>query len=231
MNKYYVYIYWRLDVNEPFYVGKGKNNRWKVLNERSDHFKKICNKSEIAVEIIKENLTESQAFYWEEKIIETLVFKYGYSIDIPNNRSNELGSHLVNSTWGGEGASGQNPFEKMNKETKKKWIDSHKGLQPFLGKHHSKETREKISMATKGTNNPFYGKTHTQKIKDKQMLDKGTKIIAINIKSKDMICFESIREAHRKGFDRSCISQCLNPLGNQSKHKGYKWYKIYVKKL
>ena len=32
MNKYYVYIYWRLDINEPFYIGKGKNNRWKVLN-------------------------------------------------------------------------------------------------------------------------------------------------------------------------------------------------------
>ena len=26
-NEYYVYIYWRLDTNEPFYVGKGKNNR------------------------------------------------------------------------------------------------------------------------------------------------------------------------------------------------------------
>ena len=30
-NKYYVYEWIRLDTNEPFYVGKGCDDRWKDL--------------------------------------------------------------------------------------------------------------------------------------------------------------------------------------------------------
>lgn len=229
---YYVYIYWRLDINEPFYVGKGHGDRWKRLNKRNDHFKKIDNKTKIMVEIIKENLTENEAFYWEEKIIETLVFEYGYSIDISNNRSKEFGSHLVNASWGGEGNSGINPFNKMSEETKEKWLNAHKNLKPMLGKHHTEEAKEKIRQANIGIKNSFYGKHHTEESKKKQMIDKGNRIIAVNIKNKnDKLFFYSIREAHNKGFNRSCISQCLNPSGNQTKHKGYNWYNLFIIEL
>lgn len=226
MKKYYVYIYWRLDINEPFYVGKGHGDRWKRLNKRNDNFKRIVNKHPVAVEIVKDNLTENQAFYWEEKIIEELVFKYGYSINIAKNRSKDQSCHLVNSTWGGEGISGINPFSNMTNETKQKWLDAHIGLKPMLGKHHSNDTKRKISKATTGSNNPFYGKTHTQETKTKMMKDNGKKIKGVNIKDGSIIIFDSIREASRNGFDRSCISQCINPNGNQTKHKGYKWYEV-----
>ena len=74
MNKFYVYIYWRLDTNNPFYIGKGCDYRWKRLDRNyNQHFINIINKHPIAVEIVKDNLTEEQAFYWEEKIIEILV--------------------------------------------------------------------------------------------------------------------------------------------------------------
>jgi hypothetical protein len=33
MNIYYVYEWNRLDINEPFYVGKGKNNRCFTLSK------------------------------------------------------------------------------------------------------------------------------------------------------------------------------------------------------
>lgn len=108
----------------------------------------IINKHPIAVEIIKDNLTEQEAFYWEEKIIETLVFEYGYSIDIPNNRSKEKGMHLVNCTWGGEGTSGMNPFENMTEEEKKergnRISKANRGK-----KRHSKETKKRISVIKK----------------------------------------------------------------------------------
>lgn len=85
MRDYYIYIYYRLDTNEPFYIGKGRKGRWKRLNRENTHFNNIVNKHDVAVEIIKYNLTEEEAFYWEEEIIRILVFEYGYSIEIINN--------------------------------------------------------------------------------------------------------------------------------------------------
>lgn len=140
MNNYYVYIYWRLDTNEPFYIGKGHDNRWKdTRREYNKHFMNIINKHLIAVTIEMNNLTEEQAFYWEEKIIETLVFEYGFSIDIPNNRSNNHYRHLVNMTWGGEGASGHNPWENKTESEK----DEIKKKIRMASKNCSIETRKK----------------------------------------------------------------------------------------
>lgn len=106
MNDFYVYIYYRLDTNEPFYVGKGYNDRcYELSHSRNDHFKNIINKYPIAVEIVADNLTEDQAFGIECYLIHELVFEYSYSIDISNNYSIEEGCHLVNMTWGGDGVS------------------------------------------------------------------------------------------------------------------------------
>lgn len=231
MNDFYVYIYYRLDINEPFYVGKGRDYRWKALNKRNNHFKKIIDKCDIACEIVKDNLTEDEAHGIECWLIHELVFEYGYSIDISNNKSKEDGRHLVNATWGGEGNVGINPFERMSKETKENWLEAHRGLQPMLGKHHTEESKKKIKLATTGELNPFYGKHHTEELKDKWMKEKGNKIIAVNIKDGNMLFFNSIREAHRNGFNRNCIIQCLNENGNQVQHKGYKWYNLKLEKL
>ena len=150
MNNYYVYIYYRLDTNEPFYVGMGHDRRWRMLTQRNNHFEKIVNKYPITVEIIKDNLTEEQAYGIECWIINELVFEYGYSINIPKNRSSEKGCHLVNCTWGGEGCSGINSWENMveekKEERKRKISEAHKGKQV------SEETRKKLSKASKGRN-------------------------------------------------------------------------------
>ena len=134
-NNYYIYIYWRLDINEPFYVGKGKGRRWKRIDKSSrgynKHFINIVNKIPVVVTIEKDSLTEFEALYWEEKIIETLVFEYGFSIDIKRNNSKNHYCHLVNQTWGGEGVSGFTP---------------------------SKKIRELWSEQRKGENNGMYGK-------------------------------------------------------------------------
>ena len=145
MNNYYVYEWIRLDTNEPFYVGKGKGDRWKQIGEhhRNKHFMNILKKYDVTVVIEKNNLTEQEAFYWEEKIIETLVFEYGFSINIPNNRSNNSYCHLVNSTWGGEGSSGY----KHTEETKKKMRENH--------------------WDCSGENNYWYGKTLPREIVEK----------------------------------------------------------------
>lgn len=50
--------------------------------------------------------------------------------------------------------------ENLSEDTLKRMSDSHKG------KKDSDETRKKKSIATKGENNPFYGKQHTNETKD-----------------------------------------------------------------
>lgn len=176
-NDYYVYIYWRLDTNEPFYVGKGRDDRWKILRRKyNKHFMNIINKHSVVVIIEKDNLTENEAFYWEEKIIEELVFEYGFSIDIPNNKSLDKHFHLVNQTWGGEGCSGKNSYANKTEEemkiVKEKMRKAKIGLyngknNPNYGKSSfANKTEEEMNMlkerwrnASSGKNNPMYG-TH-----------------------------------------------------------------------
>lgn len=144
-NDYYVYIYWRLDTNEPFYVGKGKLYRYYHLYNRGNHFNNIINKCEVAVEIVMDNLTEEQAHGIECWIINELVFEYGYSIDILNNVSIEKGRHLVNATWGGEGMSGCYSLRNKSEDELKE-----------IYKKHSRSLKENGKV--KGENNPMYGK-------------------------------------------------------------------------
>ena len=169
MNNYYVYVYWRLDINEPFYVGKGKNDRWKDLDRKcNNHFMNLINKHPIVVTIEKDNLTEDEAFYWEEKIIEILVFEYRFSIEIFANNSNNHYCHLVNQTWGGEGCS-----KPLSAEHKEKLSIAFSGKNnPNYGKVHTEETKEKISKKAKERlknkkNNPMYKKHHSEEAKRK----------------------------------------------------------------
>lgn len=61
--------------------------------------------------------------------------------------------------------------EELSKITKKRF--SNKENHPFYGKHHSRQTIEKISKIrkqnekSKGCNNPMYGKNHTTEAKEK----------------------------------------------------------------
>lgn len=177
MNNYYVYLYWRLDTNEPFYVGMGHGGRWRNLSKRNNHFKNTMNKCNITVEIIKDNLTEEQAHGIEIWLINELVFEYGFSIDIPNNRSREKGFHLVNMTWGGEGTSGYNQWENLTDNERNEYRNKisktriEKGVakgekNPFYGRNFkesmSEETYElwveKHKIKNSGKNNPMYGK-------------------------------------------------------------------------
>ena len=218
---YYVYIYYRLDTNEPFYVGKGKENRWKDFRDRSNHFMNIINKHPVVCEIVKSNLTENEAFYWEEEIIRQLVFEHGFSIEIPKNNSNNHYSHLINRSWGGEGNS-----RPCKEETKKKIGNANKGK--LAGENHPrynsnlpKEIKNKISKTQSerfqnGVTPSFKGKHHTKESNEKnRQAHLGKGIGKENGNAKSVIClttkriFFTIKEgAKYYGIDDSLITMC-----------------------
>lgn len=104
-NNYYVYEWIRLDTNEPFYVGKGKNKRcYKLTRGDNHHFNNIVKNIPVAVNILEDNLDEESAFGLEIYYI----WKYR---DI-------IGYDLVNITDGGEGCTVLG--EKHSLESKKK---------------------------------------------------------------------------------------------------------------
>ena len=189
--EFYVYVHIRLDKMETFYIGKGKGERAYEL-ERNDHHDNISNMYGHAVLIIKDNLTEEEAFELERDTIEDYVFNLGYGIDIKgyDDYDHEL-PHLTNCTWGGEGTSGmhhskeakqkigeankeKNKGKKFSEEHKKNLSESHKGKNAgknhyLYGKHHSEETKKKMSESLKGKqagkNHYLYGKHHSEETK------------------------------------------------------------------
>ena len=115
----------------------------------------------------------------------------------------------------------------------------------FFGKHHTEETKKKMSEAQKGENNHMYGKHHTEETKKKmsetQKGEKGSmygKTGEKHPKSKSVVQIDqttnevvkvwgSTREAERiGGFCHNAISECcknkFNKLGNNI-YKGFKW--------
>ena len=122
-----------------FYVGKGKNKR-AYDNNRNEYHDRIINKHEYAVVIVKDNLTNEEAYSLERDLIEEYVFELGYGIAIKGfDRHSDMGV-LTNECWGG---TGNNGFI-MSDKTKLKISNAQKG------KIISKETKEKISESNKG---------------------------------------------------------------------------------
>ncbi len=170
MSNFYIYIY--LDPRkpgyycynntcflfEPVYIGKGKNGRYRNLNEnrRNRYFIRKINKIkqsilEPIVFKLYENLNEQQSFELEIKLIKEIG-----RID--------LRGPLVNMTDGGEGISGlvfsnehkrriseSNKGKILSEERKKKISEKEKG------KICSEESKKKMSESRKGKNNPMFG--------------------------------------------------------------------------
>lgn len=130
---YYVYLYLKPD-GTPFYVGKGKGDRWKAhLVEASKKATKDKNRLKIntikkilkqgqepIVKFVDTNISEDQAFELECFLISEIG-----RIDLGTGT-------LTNLTDGGEGQSGY---------------------------VYSEERRKELSIRFSGENNPNYGKT------------------------------------------------------------------------
>lgn len=127
------------------------------------------------------------------------------------------------------GRDGQDKYIPTPEEYEEARIFCHEAMSgenhPMYGKHHTQESREKMSISKKdmynGENNPFFGKKHSQENIEKM---KGTHSGKDNPKSRPVYCielgigFDSIGIASEKtGVNKRSISYCLD--GTQ-KHAG-----------
>lgn len=133
MRNFYVYVWIRKDTNNVFYVGKGTKNRYKDLSMRNRYFLNIVNKlgmDNIEIKIIENNLTEQEAFDKEKEYIKHYI---------------DNGIKLANMTSGGEGSSDW--YKQLTDEEKEHHREISKS---FLGKHHTEETKKKMSESANG---------------------------------------------------------------------------------
>lgn len=159
---YYVYIWYVVETNEVFYVGKGKGKRYKQVFGRNKFFTDMYTSHNCNAKKIYENLTESEAFQKEQETIKWYKENTNF--------------RLTNQTDGGEGSTGWVAPE----EFKKKQSDIHKAQwqdEEFKsrmieirtnenGPYKSKEFREKISKLVQGENNPNYNHCWTEEMKE-----------------------------------------------------------------
>ncbi len=99
--KFYVYVHKRATNGKVFYVGKGTGKRCRDRVKRSQHWKNVAAKHGYTIEIVKNNLAESEAFDLEIE----LIAKY-------------KSEGLCNKTSGGEGPSGfvMTPKQRIRKK-------------------------------------------------------------------------------------------------------------------
>lgn len=172
-NRFCVYEHIRLDNNQCFYVGKGTLRRAKSM-VRNEHHNRIVESVGAKVNIIKDNLTESEAYELEKQVIHNYVFKYGYGIDIIgyNNNPNENG-HLTNHSFGGDGSSsGHVHSEQWKNEHSKRMMGENNpayGINywNYLSDEKKEEIKNKLSIQNSGKNNSMYGISPKERMSDK----------------------------------------------------------------
>ena len=200
MNQYYVYEWIRLDTNEPFYVGKGRGNRWKKLTRGNNHhFNNIVNSIPIAVNILHDNLTEEIANNFEVWYIREYRDIIGYE--------------LCNINDGGEGCAlvgKNNPMygKTLSEKHKKKIGKAISDVWDNKSEMEKKNHREKVSKSLKGRK---HSEEHNKKVSENHADFKNKN----NPKAKSVIClttkhiFYTIKEGSEYyNCNASHIAEC-----------------------
>lgn len=126
--EYYIYIHYNKITNEPFYVGKGKDDRaWKKTS-RNIYWKNIVKKYGYYIEILEKDLFEEDAYVKEKE----LILFYG---------RRDLGTGcLVNMTDGGDGHTGWVMTDEIREKYRK----------ASTGRKHTEETKENLRQKNLG---------------------------------------------------------------------------------
>ena len=211
-NKYYLGKHSTENLDDT-YLGSGKLLKLAIMKYGKENFTRL---------ILAYADTEKQAYEFEERLIKIS--------DITN-------SNCYNIVSGGHGFNSDetNPMYGTAGE-----LNIHYGKSnPFYNKHHTKESKAKISKAISGKNNPMYGKCgamndkhHTDETKLKiSNANKGSKhgrsrkVAQLDKETLEIIkIYDYIKLTELDNFNPCCVSACCNKI--QYIHKVFKWKHI-----
>lgn len=186
---FYVYAWYFKDTNEIFHIGKGKGNRYlDEVNHRNSYFKSILAKyrNNVDVKILVDKLTEQDALLKERELIKSY---------------KEIGQCKTNLH---EGGCGGNTGKYDDPERSRKLSEAASKRigkkNSMFGKHHTVESKKKISIANKGKHLSEEHKekliaANTGRIKTKEELRK----ISIGNKGKTLS-----KNAYEKMMNKDC---------------------------
>lgn len=183
MPKYYVYIWFLVDSEEVFYVGKGSGNRVTSMKDRNRHFKNIRNKCNCDYRIVKYFDNEDEAYDYELKLGKEYKDKgqawccyvLGKTRKFISNETKKKISKTLhgNTPWNKGKPMSQEQKDKLS-ELKKGQVQTEETKKrrsiSLMGHKVSKETRCKISKSKIGVRNPMYGKKVDSEILRKRSL-------------------------------------------------------------
>lgn len=136
---YYIYMHRRASDGLPFYIGKGKGNRFRDKSGRNRHWDRVVKKHGYTVDILHTGLSEEGS-----KLLEVM--------EINNKRS--MGYPMTNINNGGDGNHGWIPSEDTRNKIREKAIgrkasDSAREnmRRSHTGRKHSQESKDKIRYA------------------------------------------------------------------------------------
>jgi hypothetical protein len=144
MSNFYIYVHTKTTDNSIFYVGRGTGRRCVSVKNRNAYWNNIVAKHGFFSEIIEDQLTSDEANQQEKFWIK---------------KFREAGNKLCNLTDGGGGLAGRARPQlekekisasltgvKKSESMRKKML----GNKNSLGKLHSNEAKQKVSLAQKG---------------------------------------------------------------------------------
>ena len=113
----------------------------------------------------------------------------------------------------------------LSEETRRKISENHcdcsgeKG--PFYGKHHSEESKRKMSLAKKGKPAHNKGVPMSEEQKKKLSLAKSKRVIQLSLTGVLIREWPSTKECGRNGFSQGNVAACCR--GEKKSHKGFRW--------
>jgi len=229
--EYYVYVIYRKDNNNPFYVGKGKKWRYLVNTDRNKSYCEVRDKYGAYHKILFKNLDEEEALILEEQTILELSEFYQLTNIANGGIHGNLGTKRT-----------EEERAKISEAVKRQWdnpVTRERLVQSRRISHSKPELKEKISKAHKGK---VLTEQHKQKIRNsmsneevkKKMKDKKSKYYDIKIYDQEN---KLIAEFENSNQMLNWFKNNINPQTSltsissalNGKRKTYKKFKITSK--